>query len=114
MRIFLGVVLLLAAACGKSADPSACEKGDDKACQSLCETGKPETQHYCYTARARQVKACAEKDVDCPAACALWKDAVVSETTRFTLTLPNDLLSGTKVSLPKNAALSTAKSVKDS
>jgi hypothetical protein len=82
MRTFLAILALsLTAACGAGADPAACEKGDDAQCQKLCETGKPEYQHYCFAGRARQVRACVEKDADCPAACELWKNATVSETT---------------------------------
>ena len=77
----LVAVMLLVAAC--KPDPSECtEKGDESACNELCETGKPEFAPLCYEMRTRKVEACVDKDADCAQACELWKNAVVSDTTK--------------------------------
>jgi hypothetical protein len=75
----LGLALLVAC----KPDPKECfEKGDEKACQALCETGKPELLPTCYEMRARQVQACADGKGDCTEACKNWQNAQVVEDTK--------------------------------
>lgn len=67
------VIASLATGCN---DAKACyEKGDEKACQAVCETGKPDAKPACYEIRAREVLACADGKGDCTAACASWTSA---------------------------------------
>jgi hypothetical protein len=66
-----------------SPDPKDCtDKGDDSACHKLCETGKAELQHLCYTPRARAVVACVDKGTGCDEACKNWQTATLDETIR--------------------------------
>jgi hypothetical protein len=59
-------------------DAKACyEKGDEKACNSICETGTPEAKPACFEMRAREVAACADGAGDCTKACASWKNAQI-------------------------------------
>jgi hypothetical protein len=67
-------VLLLVVAC--KPNPSEClDKGDEKACQALCDTGKPELLNTCYEMRAREALSCADGKGDCTKACENWKTA---------------------------------------
>jgi len=69
-----GLVGLLVVAC--KPNPSECiEKGDEKACQALCDTGKAELLSTCYEIRAREAAACADGKGDCTKACANWANA---------------------------------------
>ena len=75
----LGFIALLGAAaalggCGDNAK-DCYEKGDAKACQALCETGKPDVLASCYEIRARETLACVDGKGDCGKGCANWKNA---------------------------------------
>ena len=75
------IALLGAAAalggCGDNAK-DCYEKGDAKACQALCETGKPDVLASCYEIRARETLACVDGKGDCGKGCANWKNAQAS------------------------------------
>ena len=78
----LGLVALLVTVGGCGEDPKACyEKGDAKACQAICETGKQDAVPACYEIRARETLACAEGKGDCAKGCANWKNAKLSSDT---------------------------------
>jgi len=79
--MLVGVAVLALAAC--KPNPADCyEKGDEKACNAICETGEEGALPACYELRARQVEACANGQGDCKAACDLWANGKVSEETR--------------------------------
>jgi hypothetical protein len=64
-------------------NPSEClEKGDEKACQALCDTGKPELLNTCYEMRARDALTCADGKGDCTKACENWKSAQSSDNIK--------------------------------
>ncbi len=68
----LTLLLLLSASC--KPNPADCfDKGDEKACQAICDTGEEGTLGACYEMRARSVAACAGGTGDCKAACDLWQ-----------------------------------------
>ena len=70
-------IALLAFGC--KPDPREClEKGDEKACQALCSTGKPELDATCYETRARAVVACVDGKTDCTEPCKSWGNAQLS------------------------------------
>lgn len=79
----LGLIALLAAVavavggCGDNAK-DCYEKGDAKACQAVCETGKPDARAACFEIRARETLACVDGKGDCAKGCANWKDAKLS------------------------------------
>lgn len=74
----LGLIALLAALGGCGDDPKACyEKGEAKACQAICDTGKPEALGACFEIRARETLACADGKGDCVKGCANWKNAQI-------------------------------------
>lgn len=76
--ILSGVLLLGLLAC--KPNPADCyEKGDEKACQAICDTGEEGSLMACYEMRARQVEACVDGKGDCQAACTLWTGAVGHE-----------------------------------
>ena len=76
---WLGLVALLAAVGGCGDNAKDCyEKGDAKACQAICETGKPDALPSCYEIRARETLACVEGKGDCAKACTNWKNAKLS------------------------------------
>lgn len=78
----LGLVALLATVAGCGDNAKDCyEKGDAKACQAVCETGKPDAIPACYEIRAREALACAEGKGECVKACASWKNAKASPET---------------------------------
>lgn len=78
----LGFVALLVTVAGCGDDPKACfEQGDAKACQAICDTGKPDALPACYEIRAREALACADSKGDCAKACANWKNAQLSADT---------------------------------
>jgi hypothetical protein len=67
------------AASGCKPNPSDCyDKGDEKACRALCETGKQEYEATCYEIRARAVVACVDGKGDCTEACKSWNNALIS------------------------------------
>jgi hypothetical protein len=74
--VVVGVIALVPAC---KPNPSECyDKGDEKACQALCQTGKPEYTPTCFEIRARGVAACADGKGDCTTACESWKNAQAS------------------------------------
>lgn len=78
----LGLIALLAALGGCGDDPKACyDKGDAKACQAICDTGKQDAIPACYEMRARETLACADGKGDCVKGCANWKNAQISADT---------------------------------
>lgn len=75
----LGLIALLAALGGCGDNAKDCyEKGDAKACQALCDTGKPEVLASCYEIRARETLACVDGKGDCAKGCLNWKNAQLS------------------------------------
>jgi len=75
----LGLIALLLAVGGCGDDAKDCyEKGDAKACQALCETGKPDVIASCFEIRARETLACVDGKGDCAKGCANWKNAQLS------------------------------------
>jgi hypothetical protein len=81
MRIigWLGLVALLAALGGCGDNAKDCyEKGDAKACQAVCDTGKPDARPACFEIRARETLACADGKGDCAKGCLNWKNAKLS------------------------------------
>lgn len=73
------LALALAAFPACKPNPSECyEKGNAKACESLCETGKQEHMPACFEMRARMAVACVDGKGDCTAACDAWKNAGAS------------------------------------
>jgi hypothetical protein len=74
----LGLVALLAGLGGCGDNAKDCyEKGDAKACQAICDTGKPDALPSCYEIRARETLACADGKGDCAKGCANWKNAQI-------------------------------------
>jgi hypothetical protein len=72
----LGLVALLVALAGCGDDTKDCyEKGVEKACQAICDTGKPGATPACFEIRAREALACVDGKGDCAKACANWKNA---------------------------------------
>lgn len=72
----LSLIGLLAALGGCGDNAKDCyDKGDAKACQAICETGKPDALGACYEIRARETLACADGKGDCTKACTNWKNA---------------------------------------
>jgi hypothetical protein len=95
-KTMLSLILALTSlitACNKAAD--CYEKGDEKACQAVCETGKPDALPACYEIRARGALACVDGKGDCTSACANWSSAKVSEDVKKIYVAK--LGSGTKV-----------------
>lgn len=75
----LSLTLAAIAATGCKPDPKDCyEKGDEKACNTLCGSGGQEFEAACYEMRARSVLACADGKADCTQACTYWKNAQIS------------------------------------
>lgn len=75
----LGLVALLVTLAGCGDDPKACyDKGDAKACQAICETGKQDAVAACYEIRARETLACADGKGDCVKGCTNWRNAKLS------------------------------------
>jgi hypothetical protein len=67
------LVFTLFAACKGTPNPADCtEKHDIGACQKLCESGKPENQHFCYAERAFKMADCVDKNQSCAEACDEW------------------------------------------
>ena len=78
----MGLVALLAAVGGCGDNPQDCyEKGDAKACQAICDTGKPDAVGACYEIRARETLACADGKGDCVKGCTNWRNAKLSADT---------------------------------
>jgi hypothetical protein len=74
-------LVVLSVAC--SPNPDDCTvKHDFAACRKLCESGKGELQHMCFTERAVQMLACLEKNEGCAEACENWKVNQQDETRR--------------------------------
>lgn len=77
----LAALALLVSAC--KPNPADCyEKGDEQACNAICETGEDGSLMACYELRARQVEACAAGKGDCKTACELWQNAAGQEQIR--------------------------------
>jgi len=67
------LVLALAACKSGTANPADCtDKRDISACRNLCESGKPELQHFCYAERAFKMADCVDKNQSCDEACKEW------------------------------------------
>jgi hypothetical protein len=68
MSVLLALCL---SACGTN--PADCyDKGNEQACNDLCNTGKEENLMACYELRARAVAACADGKGDCARPCEAW------------------------------------------
>lgn len=77
------IALLVSAMCSCKPNPADCyEKGDEKACNRLCETGAEQYLATCYEMRARVVEACVDGGGDCEKACALWRLAGPDDLSR--------------------------------
>jgi hypothetical protein len=74
----LGLIALLAVLGSCGDDAKDCyDKGDAKACQAVCDTGKPDALGACYEIRTREALACADGQGDCAKGCANWKNAQI-------------------------------------